>query len=407
MVAVVGRLFSTCLYVLATSYQNQETILEPSISDYEVSIIKGMLRMNYRPALVQAYFTRPDRLVNPARIQEIKSDATARIANIAPASDDEVGYFLDEYARANPAADQYSPPIQETDVTQFKLTDGGKITIVSAESDLQFGNPEIREIYDELRVKAADLSAYGHNVLGEIHTDIARFEDALPEDPLAASVVKVFMRGSGLKSKLTSYEAYKENPELYPFVNLEPTVAPLLRDLIESFSLLVNLTPAMAVLEGKAATQEQYISQGEALEAIKPALEEVEQVAEPEAVEVLEEQVTDGLKALPDQSGRAQRAVAFSSVRNFAISIFTPVYHATRYILRDDKLPSTAQHFRNGLAYAAGQKVYSYLHDRFPAIIEYIKHNAESLSAYAEKIITNQQLHEFIKSMIELINSAL
>lgn len=381
--------------------------MEPSISDYEVSIIKGMLRMNYRPALVQAYFTRPDRLVNPARIQEIKNDATARIASIASASDEEVGDFLDAYARANPAADHYSPPTQEADVTQFKLTDNGKITIVSAEADLQFGNPEIKEIYDELRIKAVNLTTHGHNGLGEIHADTVRFAEALPEDALAASVIKVFMRGSGLKSKLLSYEAYRENPELYPIVDLAPGIAPLFRDLIESFTLLVNLTPAMAVLEGKATTQEQYIAQGEALEAIKPALEEVEQVAEPEATEALEEQVAEGLSAPQDQSGRAQRAVAFSSVRNFAISIFTPVYHAARYILGDDKLPSIAQQLRNGFAYAAGQKLYPYLHDRFPAIVEYIKNNAESLTAYAEKIITNQKLHEFIRSMIDVISNVI
>ena len=366
-----------------------------------------MLRMNYRPALVHAYFTRPDRLVNPARIQEIKNDATARIASIASASDEEVGDFLDAYARANPAADHYSPPTQEADVTQFKLTDNGKITIVSAEADLQFGNPEIKEIYDELRIKAVNLTTHGHNGLGEIHADIVRFAEALPEDALAASVIKVFMRGSGLKSKLLSYEAYRENPELYPIVDLAPGIAPLFRDLIESFTLLVNLTPAMAVLEGKATTQEQYIAQGEALEAIKPALEEVEQVAEPEATEALEEQVAEGLSAPQDQSGRAQRAVAFSSVRNFAISIFTPVYHAARYILGDDKLPSIAQQLRNGFAYAAGQKLYPYLHDRLPAIVEYIKNNAESLTAYAEKIITNQKLHEFIRSMIDVISNVI
>ncbi len=402
---MAARLLTTCLYVSPAGGQHQGSILEPSISDYEISIIKGLLRMNYRPALVQAYFTRPDRLVNPARIQEIKTNATARVAAIASASDEDVGDFLDAYARANPANEQYSPPIQENDVNQFKLTENGKITIVSAEADLLFGTPEIKEIYDELRIKAVDLITQGHNGLGEIHNDVSRFRDALPEDALDASVIRIFMRGSGLKSKLASYDAHKQNPEIYPVVDLEPGIVPLFRDLVESFTLLVNLTPAMAVLEGKATTNEQYLSQGEALEAIKPALDGVEQIAEPEAAEALGEQISDGLNAPQNQSGRNQRAVAFSSVRNFAISIFTPVYHAARYILGNDKLPIIAQHFRNGLAYAAGQKFYPYLHDRFPAIVEYVKNNAESLTAYAEKIITNQQLHEFIRAMIEIIRS--
>lgn len=363
--------------------------------------------MGFKPALVQSYFTRPDRLVNPARIQEIKKNSTARIEAIPAATDEEVGYFLDDFYRSSSNPDDYAPPTQEAEVTQFTLGVNGKLTILSSEADVQLGTPEIQEIYEELRVKALSLGQHGHNILGQLHKDVVRFIDALPEDPLSASVVRIFMRGSNLKSKLASYQISQENPDLYPLVDLDAAVAPLIVDLVDSFTLLVNLTPAMAVLEAKASTQEEYVSQGEALEAIQPALEQVEQVADPEAAELLDEQLNEGLSASLDKSGRAQRSVAFSSVRNFAISIFTPVYHAARYVFGDDKLPSSLQALRNGAAYAAGNKLYPYLHDRFPAIIEYIRNHAESLTTYAEKVVTNQKLQEFISSMIEVVSNIL
>lgn len=379
--------------------------LEPTISDREIALIKGMLNMEFKPALVQAYFTRPGRLVNPARIQEIKTNSSARIAAISAASEDDVGYFIDEFARLNPALDSYAPPTQEPEVTQFRLAESGKVTIITEEANLQFGAPEVKEIYDELRAKAVNLTNYGHNSLGPIHADVVKFLDVLKEDPVDASVVRVFMRGGNLKSKFFSYQAYKENPELYPLVNFDAAVAPLIQDLIEAFSLLVNLTPAMALLESKATTKEEYATQGEALKAIKPAIDEVENVADQDAAEVLHEQVADGLNAPIDQIGRSQRGVAFSSIRNFAISIFTPVYHAARYVLGDSKLPSIIQSLRNGAAYDSGQKLYSYLHDRFPEIIGYIRNNADSLSAYAEKIVTNQQLQDFIRAIIEIMRN--
>lgn len=379
--------------------------MAPSITEYEISVIKGMLRMGFRPTLVQSYFTRPDRLVNPARIQEIRKNSTTRIRDIDEATDEEVGYFLDDFSRSNSDVDDYAPPAQEAEVTQFGLDADGKITIFSNEDDIQFNTPEIQDIYEEIRVKAIGLSEHGHNILGEVHVDVKRFKDALPKDPLEASIVRIFMRGSNLKSKLVSYQISQENPDLFPLVDLDAATVPLIEDLVESFTLLINLTPAMAMLEAKASTQEDYASQGEALEVIQPALEEVEQVAQPEAAEVLDEQIDQGLKAIPDQSGRAQRSVAFSSVRNFAISIFTPVYHAARYILGDSKLPEILKSVRDGAAAAAGNKLYLYIHDRFPAIIEYIRINSESLIAYSEKIVTSQQLQEFVKYMIEVLRN--
>lgn len=381
--------------------------MEPTISDREIALIKGMLKMKFKPTLVQAYFTRPGRLVNPARIQEIKTNSSTRIAAVYAASEEDVGYFIDEFSRLNPTIDGYAPPTQEPEVTQFRLSASGKVTIITEEANLQFGAPEVKEIYDEMRAKAIALSNYGHNSLGQIHADVASFLNALTENPTDASVVRVFMRGGNLKSKFFSYQAYKENPELYPVVDFDATVAPLVQDLIEAFSLLVNLTPAMALLESKATTKEEYTAQGEALEAIKPALDEVENVADQDAAEVLHEQVVDGLNAPIDHVGRSQRGVAFSSVRNFAISIFTPVYHAARYVLGDSKLPSILQSLRNGAAYDGGQKLYSYLHDRLPEVIEYIRNNADSLSTYAEKIVTNQQLQDLIRAIIEIVRNIL
>lgn len=381
--------------------------MSPSISDREISIIKGMLRMGYKPSLIQSYFTRPDRLVNPARIQEIKADSSPRSAAIVAATDEAVAEFLDEYARQHPGSGAYAPPEQEPAVALFKLGDEGRITILSSEQDLQLGSPDIRDIYEELRLKVIALGGCGHNSLGTIHQDVEQFNSVLPEDPLEARIVRIFMKGSGLKSKLASYQAHRDNPELYPVVSIDETVYPLFEDVVKSFVLLVSLTPAMATLEDKGATEKEYASQGEALEAIQPAIENVDDISDQNAADTLKEQVVDGLSAQNTHSGLAQRAVAFSSVRNFAITIFSPIYHAARYVLGNDKLPEIVKSLRNGVVAGAGKHLYDYMQERFPAIIEYIKNNAENLSLYAEKIVTNPHLHEFINSIIEILKMML
>lgn len=377
-----------------------------SISKYEISIIKGMLRMGYKAALIQAYFTSPDRLVNPARLYEIRDDNYKGSKKIKAATDDEVGTFIDVYNRENSKVENYVPPEQDRNVFQFRLDKNGKLTTLSNGTDLELGDPQIREIYNELRLKSLDFVRLGHNSLAGLTDDAVKFSSALPEDPENASAIIIFMRGSGLKSKLASYQASKANPDIYPLVDLDEAVYPLFEDLMQAFSLLVNLSPVMAILEQKASSPEVYKDQGDALEAIKPAIYDADTVADEEAASSIEDQINSGLQASDDPYGHAQRSVAFSSVRNFTIAIFSPIYRAARYVLGDESLPSIMKTVRNTAAGKATADLYNYVGANFPAIAEYIRANVDALTSYANNVISNPHLQEFVKMIIELLKGA-
>ena len=71
-----------------------------TLEKWEVAIVKAMLSRSYVPQDIQAYFSRPTRSINNARISEIK-DGTKHKA-IKAASDDELDSFLDGWPNIDP-----------------------------------------------------------------------------------------------------------------------------------------------------------------------------------------------------------------------------------------------------------------------------------------------------------------
>ena len=71
-----------------------------TLEKWEVALVKAMLARNYVPQDIQAYFSRPTRSINNARISEIK-DGTKHKA-IKPASDDDLDTFLDAWPNVDP-----------------------------------------------------------------------------------------------------------------------------------------------------------------------------------------------------------------------------------------------------------------------------------------------------------------
>jgi len=72
-----------------------------TLEKWEVAIVKAMLQKNYVPQDVHAYFSRPTRSVNQARISQIKDGKMH--AAIKPASDDELDTFLNTWPDIDPA----------------------------------------------------------------------------------------------------------------------------------------------------------------------------------------------------------------------------------------------------------------------------------------------------------------
>lgn len=130
---------------------------DPAVSDYELSLIKGMIRMEIGAGIIQSYFTRPDRLVNPARIQEIKLGTNRRALELEAATDEEVNEFIARYATEYPILEGHALPDQDKNAIQFGLRNDGKLTLSPADESTLASDPRVREIYGELRLRTEDF----------------------------------------------------------------------------------------------------------------------------------------------------------------------------------------------------------------------------------------------------------
>lgn len=74
-----------------------------ALNDFEVSLIRAMLAKNYANTRIQAYFTRPDRVVNSARVTNIKNSHYGK--GVSAASDAELEAFLADFAKRYPTED--------------------------------------------------------------------------------------------------------------------------------------------------------------------------------------------------------------------------------------------------------------------------------------------------------------
>lgn len=70
------------------------------LEKWEVAIVKALLARNYVPQDIQAYFSRPTRSINHARISEIRDGRKHRTVKVA--SDDELDIFLNNWPNIDP-----------------------------------------------------------------------------------------------------------------------------------------------------------------------------------------------------------------------------------------------------------------------------------------------------------------
>ena len=70
------------------------------LEKWEFAIVKSMLGNKYIPQDIQAYFSRPTRSINHARISEIRDEAKHK--SIKPATDAELAAFLDAWPNVDP-----------------------------------------------------------------------------------------------------------------------------------------------------------------------------------------------------------------------------------------------------------------------------------------------------------------
>src|SRR5215207_805199 len=71
-----------------------------TLEKWEVALVKAMLARKFVPQDIQAYFSRPTRSINHARISEIRDGAKHKA--IKATTDDELDAFLDAWPSVDP-----------------------------------------------------------------------------------------------------------------------------------------------------------------------------------------------------------------------------------------------------------------------------------------------------------------
>ena len=72
-----------------------------TLEKWEVAIVKAMLTQSYVPQVIQAYFSRPTRSINHARILEIRDETKHKI--VKAASEQELAEFLEVWPNVDAA----------------------------------------------------------------------------------------------------------------------------------------------------------------------------------------------------------------------------------------------------------------------------------------------------------------
>jgi len=149
---------------------------KPSITEYEISIIKAMLARGMRNKDIQFFFNRPERPVNSGRITGIKNGTYSSSKTINPATEQSLNKFLSETPNANnvegilvPAKETMTStdPISESEIRKlFKKNDEGYWVLTRGETDSCEGKRNFGFKYPEPWLRA--VAALANNVGGYV-----------------------------------------------------------------------------------------------------------------------------------------------------------------------------------------------------------------------------------------------
>jgi hypothetical protein len=99
----------------------------------------------------------------------------------------------------------WTVPPQASAGSQFTIDASGRIDLIPDPPD--HTDEAQRELYDEVRLKARELSNVGDNQLGDLAGPANLFLAALPERLEDASIVRLWSRGNTLRLRLAAHGA--------------------------------------------------------------------------------------------------------------------------------------------------------------------------------------------------------
>ena len=205
--------------------------------------------------------------------------------------------------------------------SQFALDAEGRIDLVP---DPPLANGLQREIYQEVRHKALELAALGHNQLADLSEPINRFLAAAPERIEDVSITRLWSRGNTLRLRFKAHETAATSTDHTDPALLLTLVAEMLRDVVESYNVYIVGDPRGRELDRiRLGPQERHAAQSvmDAASTIVIAVQASEGLATAAAVEALTEQVKAARDAPAGIDGDQKIDLSRKTSSNFVVEI--------------------------------------------------------------------------------------
>jgi len=378
-------------------YLGRVSLATTSIADEEIRLIKALLERGMKPSMVQAYFTRPNRLVNPARIQEVRKGELG--GDLSPADDQEVDAFLTDFANKFSNFELDSPPKENPSATHFVLRDG----LLDSVEETPTENGIASELYIECREKLISLCQNGGNVLGNALGPAQSMLEAMPESELDANIYKIWMRLNTLRSVASSVTSAEADPEAFPVYTIADGAVPLLIDAVESLNVFCSFSTQLRDLDSRRVPAEEASIQKEALERIEVAFRDARSITTDRAYASLNDQLSEAFSI--DETGDSRRIIdlADKTSQNFLTKVFETVFNAARSLFPGETLRDISKKMRDGAAIEAGRRISAKVAENYPLILNYIKEYAGTMTEYVQTTMSSEALKEFVQSLLSLL----
>jgi tetratricopeptide (TPR) repeat protein len=311
-----------------------------------------------------------------------------------------------------PPADAIPAPVRRA--FQFASAADGPIDLaaLSQAGEHLIGGSARQEDFSELRMKAGDVAVLGSNWLGRLNNPINRFLD-LNETVDRVRVNLFWSRINSLRIILLSHEQSAETRNGEPDDRrLEPTVASLLRDLVETINVFVVGDPGLMELDAvRPGPQETEVAKQEAT-VLAPVIEDLAnspRVATESAREVLSEQAENLEIADASLPGRQAAEFGRRSFQNFVGELLRRAYAPVRDLSRQvaSEGGTAWKGVREGAYRAVGAGLITGgvtdlvgATDFSGAIIHFVVRHAEALIAYVNRSFQNPTIVEIINWII-------
>jgi hypothetical protein len=277
--------------------------------------------------------------------------------------------------------------------SQFTVDASRRIDLVADPPDL--ADPTQHELYAEMRPTAQELTALGHNELGDLAGPASAFLEAVTERVEDASIVNIWSRGNKLRNQLGAHRAAATSTEPDP-ARLPLLVEAKLADVVEIFNVFAARDPRCQEFDRARLGPEQQRETAQALETAAPLVEAAREtdIATPAAAQVIAEQIV-AAQAAPDHDEGRTATLAKNTITNFLIKVLHTAYGEAAFAW---------EKFRHGVYTTAGSGAVGTVFYFHREIIEWVVNNADNLKNFFDHVLGDPVLLRIIDAIAQAIS---